>query len=193
MEEQPPMAAAASMTSVQQALADLWDQHVRAESVEHNAEEAVDTMVEDTTVNHVPVLTGGGGRQQLPEVYSNTFIPQIPPDQQITPISRTIGTDRLGDEVVPTFTHTIQMGWLPPGVPPTGKSVEVPVVVLVQFREGKMASETLYWDQASVLVQLGLLNAETLPVSGVESTRKVLDPTLPSNALIERAKASKRQ
>jgi carboxymethylenebutenolidase len=85
------------------------------------------------------------------------------------------------------------MDWLLPGVPPTGKSVEVPVVVLVQFREGKMASETLYWDQASVLVQLGLLHAETLPVSGVESTRKVLDPTLPSNALIERAKASKRQ
>jgi carboxymethylenebutenolidase len=193
MEEQPPMAAPASLTSAQQALADLWDQHLRAEFVEHNAEEAVDTMVEDATVNHVPVLTGGVGRQQLHAFYSNTFIPQIPPDQQITPISRTIGTDRLVDEFVATFTHTIQMDWLLPGVPPTGKSVEVPVVVLVQFREGKMASETLYWDQASVLVQLGLLHAETLPVSGVESTRKVLDPTLPSNALIERAKASKRQ
>ena len=100
MEEQPPMAAHESLTSAQQALADLWDQHLRAEFVEHNAEEAVDTMVEDATVNHVPVLTGGVGRQQLHEFYSNTFIPQIPPDQQITPISRTIGTDRLVDEFV---------------------------------------------------------------------------------------------
>src|SRR5258708_35582195 len=99
MEEQPPLAAPASLTSAQQALADLWDQHLRAEFVEHNAQEAVDTMVEDATVNHVPVLTGGGGRQQLHQFYSNTFIPQIPPHQQITPISRTNCTSPLVDEI----------------------------------------------------------------------------------------------
>src|SRR5258708_24197004 len=116
MEEQPPMAAPASLTSAQQALADLWDQHLRAEFVEHNAEEAVDTMVEDATVNHVPVLTGGGGRQQLPEFYRNTFIPPIPPDQQITPISRTIGTHRLVRGVGPPLTPTIPMRLLLPEV-----------------------------------------------------------------------------
>ena len=193
MEEQNAMATPAHLTSAQQALAELWDQHMRSEFVAHNAQEAVDTMVEDATVNHVPVLTGGVGRQQVQEFYSTTFLPQIPPDLQITPTSRTIGTDQLVDEFVATFTHTIQMDWFLPGVPPTGKPVAVPVVAIVQFREGKMASESLYWDQASVLVQLGLLTAETLPVSGVESARKVLDPTLPSNALIERAKARKPQ
>jgi carboxymethylenebutenolidase len=85
------------------------------------------------------------------------------------------------------------MDWFLPGVPPTDKPVAVPVVAIVQFREGKMASEILYWDQASVLVQIGLLTADTLPVSGVESARKVLDPTFPSNTLIERTKVRKAQ
>ena len=73
-----------------------------------------------------------------------------------------------------------------PGVPPTGKRVEVAVVAIVQFKDGKIASERIYWDHASVLVQLGLLNPGTLPVAGVESARKVLDPALPSNELIHR-------
>ena len=191
MEEQNAIGATASLSSAQQALAALWDQHLRSEFVAHNAQEAVDTMVEDATVNHVPVLTGGVGRQQVQEFYSTTFLPQIPADLQLTPVSRTIDTNQLVDEFVATFTHSLQMDWMLPGVAPTGKQVVLPVVAIVRFREGKMASETLYWDQASVLVQLGLLAASPLPVSGVESAHKVLDPTLPSNTLIERARAKK--
>ena len=105
----------------------------------------------------------------------------------MTPISRTIGDDRLVDEMVFKFTHTIAMDWMLPGIAPTGKRVEVPLVVIVHFRDGKLAHEHIYWDQASVLVQLGLLDSSTLPVAGVDSAHKVLDPSLPSNALIQRA------
>jgi carboxymethylenebutenolidase len=143
-------------------------------------------MVDDAYVNHIPVLTGGVGHEQLREFYGTHFIPQMPPDAEMTPISRTIGHDRLVDEMIFKFTHTIKMDWMLPGILPTGKRVEVPLVVVVHFRHGKLAHEHIYWDQASVLVQLGLLEPGTLPVAGVEAARKALDPTLPSNRLIQR-------
>jgi carboxymethylenebutenolidase len=105
----------------------------------------------------------------------------------MTPISRTIGDDQLVDEMVFKFTHSIRMDWMLPGVAPTGKRVEVPLVAIVRFREGKLAHEHIYWDQASVLVQLGLLDAAQFPVAGVESARKALDPTLPANQLMQRS------
>jgi carboxymethylenebutenolidase len=105
----------------------------------------------------------------------------------MTPISRTIGADQVVDEMVFRFTHTIRMDWMLPGLAPTGKRVEIPLVAIVRFRDGKLAHEHIYWDQASVLVQLGLLDEANLPVAGRETARKALDPALPSNALIERA------
>lgn len=110
----------------------------------------------------------------------------MPPDTEMTLISRTIGSDRLVDEMVFRFTHTLRMDWMLPGIPPTGKRVEVPLVAIVQFRDGKLACEHIYWDQASVLVQIGLLDPQGLPVAGIESARKLLDPSLPSNTLITR-------
>ena len=160
---------------------------MRHEFATHNTEDTLATMVEDAYVNHIPVLTGGVGRDELREFYSRRFIPQMPPDTEMTPISRTIGNDQLVDEMVFKFTHTIRMDWMLPGIAPTGKRVEVPLVAIVRFREGKLAHEHIYWDQASVLVQLGLLDVGTLPVAGLESARKALDPSLPSNALIGRA------
>jgi carboxymethylenebutenolidase len=144
-------------------------------------------MVHDAYVNHVPVMTGGVGRAELREFYSNRFIPQMPPDTKMTLISRTIGDDRLVDEMIFTFTHTIAMDWMLPGIGPTGKRVEVALVAIVHFREGKLAHEHIYWDQASVLVQLGLLDASALPVVGAGSAHKVLDPSLPANTLISQA------
>ena len=111
----------------------------------------------------------------------------MPPDTEMTAISRTIGNDQLVDEMIFKFTHTIRMDWMLPGIAPTGKRVEVPLVAIVRFREGKLAHEHIYWDQASVLAQIGLIDAAILPVAGVESARKVLDPTLPANALMRRA------
>src|SRR5215472_17166255 len=176
----------AKLTPAQQLLNDLWEDHLRQEFHTHDTEATIDTMVPDAYVNHVPVLTGGVGHDQLREFYSKRFIPQMPPDTGMTPVSRTIGTDRVVDEMVFEFTHTIKMDWMLPGVAPTGKHVRVALVVIVHFRDGKLAHEHIYWDQASVLAQLGLLDSEKLPVAGVESAEKVLNPKLPSNELMLR-------
>jgi carboxymethylenebutenolidase len=111
----------------------------------------------------------------------------MPPDTEVIPVSRTIGTDQLVDEMIFKFTHTVRMDWMLPGVAPTGKRVEIPLVAIVRFRDNKLAHEHIYWDQASLLVQLGLLDPNTLPVSGIETARKVVDNSLPSNALMQRA------
>jgi carboxymethylenebutenolidase len=176
----------ASRRAVQEILGGLWEEHVRHEFATRNTEDTLATMVKDAYVNHIPVLTGGVGRDELREFYSKRFIPQMPPDTEMVPISRTVGNDQLVDEMVFKFTHTIRMDWMLPGIAPTGKRVEVPLVAIVQFRDGKLAHEHIYWDQASVLVQLGLLDANALPVAGVETARKALDPKLPSNALMRR-------
>jgi carboxymethylenebutenolidase len=176
-----------NLTPAQENLRKLWEQHVQFEFSTRNTEDTLATMVEDAYVNHIPVLTGGVGRDELREFYSKRFIPQMPPDTEMTPVSRTIGEDQLVDEMVFKFTHTIAMDWMLPGIPPTGKRVEVPLVAIVRFRDGKLAHEHIYWDQASVLVQIGLLDPAKLPVAGVETARKVLDPSLPANELMKRA------
>jgi len=187
MSEQDDLQSDANFTAAQKLLRNLWEEHVRHEFATHNTEDTLATMVEDAYVNHIPVLTGGVGREQLREFYSKRFIPQMPPDTEMIPLSRTIGIDQLVDEMIFKFTHTIRMDWMLPGLAPTGKRVEIPLVAIVRFRDGKLAHEHIYWDQASVLVQLGLLDANNLPVAGVESARKALDKTQPSNQLIDRA------
>jgi len=190
MNEAENSGSGTGLTAAQECLHRLWEEHVRHEFAGHNTEDTLATMVADAYVNHIPVLTGGVGRDELREFYSKRFIPQMPPDTEMTPISRTIGHEQLVDEMVFKFTHTIRMDWMLPGLAPTGRRVEVPLVAIVRFREGKLTHEHIYWDQASVLVQLGLLDAGTLPVAGVESARKALDPSLPSNALMRRADPS---
>jgi carboxymethylenebutenolidase len=168
-------------------LSSLWDDHVKYEFVTRDTEDTLATMVDDAYVNHIPVLTGGVGLDELREFYSRRFIPQMPPDTAMTPVSRTVGADRVVDEMVFEFTHTIKMDWMLPGVAPTGKRVRVPLVAIVHFRGDKLAHEHIYWDQASVLAQLGLIDASALPVAGAESAEKVIDPKLPANRLMERA------
>ncbi|HWY08958.1 MAG TPA: ester cyclase [Candidatus Acidoferrales bacterium] len=179
------------LTPGQQSLTDLWEEHLRDEFTTQDTDATLETMVPDAYVNHIPVLTGGVGHEQLREFYSQHFIPRMPPDTEIVPISRTIGAERLVDEMIFRFTHTIEMDWMLPGIAPTGKRVECPLVVIVHFRDGKLSNEHIYWDQASVLVQLGLLEGTNLPVAGLETARKLADPSLPSNHLIERAKVAR--
>ena len=166
----------------------LWEEHIRYEFSTRSTDDTLSTMVEDAYVNHVPVLTGGSGQAALRQFYSTHFIPRMPPDMEMTPVSRTIGINQLVDEMVVKFTHSLEIDWMLPGIPPTGRRVEVPLVVIVRFRDGKLAHEHIYWDQASVLVQLGLLDSAKLPVAGVESARKVLDPAMAANVLIRRAR-----
>ena len=165
-------------------LARLWEEHMKYEFETKNAEDTIATMVEDAYVNHIPVLTGGVGRADLREFYATHFIPKMPPDMAMTPISRTIGQDQLVDEMVINFTHTVEIDWMLPGIPPTGRRVEVPLVVIVRFRDGKLAHEHIYWDQASVLVQIGALDPKGLPVAGIATAKKLVDETLPSNGLM---------
>ena len=179
-----------NLTAAQKRLSQLWDEHVRHEFSTRHTEHTLATMVEDAYVNHIPVLTGGAGHDELREFYSKRFIPHMPPDTEMMPVSRTIGEDQLVDEMIFKFTHTIPMDWMLPGIPPTGKCVEVPLVAIVRFREGKLAHEHIYWDQASVLVQIGLLDASKLPVAGIESARKVLDPSMSANELMQRVHTS---
>ena len=178
--------AGAGVASAQQTLSSKWDDHVKYEFATRNTDHTLETMVPDAYVNHVPVMTGGVGHDELREFYSQRFIPQMPPDTSMTPVSRTVGTDRIVDEMVFEFTHTNKMDWMLPGVEPTGKHVRVGLVVIVHFRDGKLAHEHIYWDQASVLAQLGLIDAAKLPVAGVESAEKVLNHRLPSNTLMQR-------
>jgi len=180
----------ANLSAAQEVLLKLWEEHVRHEFTTHHTEDTLATMVEDAYVNHIPVLTGGVGKKELREFYSKRFIPQMPPDTDMVPLSRTIGDDQLVDEMIFKFTHTIKMDWMLPGIAPTGRRVEIPLVAIVRFRDGKLAHEHIYWDQGSVLVQLGLLDPRTLPVVGVESAKKAADKQLPSNALIDRAEQS---
>ena len=153
--------------------AQLWEEHTRYEFLTRDTESTLATMVEDAYVNHVPVLTGGVGKSALRTFYSVDFIPKMPPDTKLTPVSRTVGEEQLVDEMIFSFTHTQEMPWMLPGIPPTNRYVEVALVAIVRFRDGKLAHEHIYWDQASVLKQIGLLTDPGLPVFGAESARKV--------------------
>jgi len=178
-----------ALTADEQKFNDIWNEHLRAEFSAHSADETLATMVANPRINQVPVMIGGDGKEEVYEFYDKYFLPQIPPDTEVIPVSRTIGQGRLVDEIVVRFTHTIPMDWMLPGITPTAKRVEVGLVVVVQFDGDKMAHETLYWDQASVLAQLGLLERGGLPVVGAESARSVLDRSIALNELIRRAKA----
>jgi carboxymethylenebutenolidase len=173
------------LSPAQQALVDLWNEHLKYEFETRDTEDTLRTMVADAYVNHIPVMTGGVGHEQLRQFYSKHFIPKMPSDRESIQIPRTIGENQLVDEMLFKFTHDAEMDWMLPGVARTGKRVKVAVVVVVLFRGGKLVHEHIYWDQPSVLVQLGLLDPEGLPVAGVESARKALDPSVPSNALLQ--------
>ena len=171
-------------------LASLWEAHCRYEFETRDVDATMATMVAQPCVNHIPTMTGGVGHDGLKRFYRYHFIGVNPPDFQLTPIGRTVGASTLVDEFVVSFTHTTQMDWMLPGVQPTGRKVEIPTVAIVTFEGDKLVSEHIYWDQATVLVQLGLLDPKGLPIAGVETARKVLDNTLPSNTLMRRWRES---
>lgn len=176
-----------SLTPEQQAMVEMWERHMAAEFEEKSTNATMATMTPDPFVNHVPVMTGGVGSSEVRHFYNTYFIPGHPSDTEVVSIARTVGEDRVVDELIHKFTHTIEMPWILPGVPPTGKRVEVAVIVVVQFKDGRIAGERIYWDQASVLAQIGLIDANKVPVTGAEASRKVLDPAHePSNGLIEK-------
>jgi carboxymethylenebutenolidase len=164
----------------------LWDRHCEHEFATRDVDATMATMVEQPYVNHIPTMTGGVGHDQLKRFYKYHFIPKTPQDTKLIPISRTVGEGILVDEMLFCFTHDIEIDWMLPGIPPTGRYVEIPLVAIVKFRGDKLYNEHIYWDQASVLVQIGKLDPQGLPVAGIETAKKLVDETLPSNTLMPR-------
>ncbi|UIJ73458.1 nuclear transport factor 2 family protein [Aurantimonas sp. HBX-1] len=167
-------------------LVEVWEKHLGAELYSKDIDGTMATMVDDPYVNHVPTMTGGVGAKELRRFYAHHFITVQPEDLEVTPVSRTVGQNMIVDEMVVRFTHDRRVDYFLPGVEPTNRRIEIAAVVIAKFRDGKLAHEHIYWDQACVLVQAGLLERGDLPIAGVEATHKVLDPTLPSNRLMHR-------
>ncbi|MBD8572666.1 dienelactone hydrolase family protein [Pseudomonas syringae] len=165
-------------------LSALWEEHIRHEFATRDVPATMATMVAEPYVNHIPTMTGGVGQAQLSRFYQHHFVHGNPADMALTPISRTVGQTQIVDEFIMTFTHDRVIDWLLPGVPPTGRTVEIPMLGVVRFRGPKLCHEHIYWDQASVLVQIGLLDPQGLPVAGRVTADKLRDETLPSNTLM---------
>jgi carboxymethylenebutenolidase len=176
IQESPKREVAVSGASHKQSpdLGALFDRHIGREFADHDVNATMKTMVDEPYVHCVPTMMGGFGGQEVQRFYSEHFINQIPKDAQVTPISRTVGRDQVVDEFILSFTHDTQWDYLLPGIPPTGKRVELPHVVVMRFENGKVAHEHVWWDQASLLVQVGLLDPVNLPVVGIEQARELL-------------------
>jgi carboxymethylenebutenolidase len=155
-------------------LDEFFDAHIAAEFADRDVDATMATMAPEPYVLCIPILTGGVGGQGVRRFYSEHFVNQIPKDAEVTPISRTIGKDQVVDELIVSFTHDTQWDYLLPGIPPTGRRVELPHVVVMKIENGKVTHEHVWWDQATLLVQVGLLDPAKLPVAGVEQARKLL-------------------
>jgi carboxymethylenebutenolidase len=172
-------------TAAEQALIDVWNTHTAAEFELKDADAAIATMTEHPVLIHVPVGTGATGREPLREFYREIFIPQMPPDFELELLTRSVGQNRVIDEFIVRFTHTVQMDWFAPGIAPTGRRLAVPHVGIVAFEGGKISSEHIYWDQATVLLQLGILE-DGLPALGADQADRLSNSDAPANTLIKR-------
>jgi carboxymethylenebutenolidase len=154
----------------------IFDKHVKCEFEDHDVDATMKTMVKEPYVHHVPTLTGGIGYDGVYKFYKNDFVGKMPADTKIERVSRTVGKDQVVDELIISFTHDREIKVMLPGIPPTSKYVELPLVVVMKINsDNKIAHEHIYWDQASLLVQIGLLDSKSLPVYGIEQTRKLLE------------------
>jgi len=169
-------------------LAATFDAHVQAEFQDLDLDATMATMTEDPYVHHVPTITGGNGTVGVRDFYAHHFIGQWPADTQIRQISRTVGEDQVVDELLMAFTHDRVLEIMLPGIEPTGRRISIPVVVVVGFRAGKVHHEHIYWDQAAVLVQAGLLDPGRLPVVGSAQAEALLDQARPKNELLAAGK-----
>lgn len=154
-------------------LGKVFDKHVKFEFNDKDVESTMKTMVKERYVHHVPVMTGGIGYDNVYNFYKNEFVGKMPKDVKITRLSRTVGKNQVVDELILSFTHDIEVKSMLPGIQPTGKYVELPHVVVMKFRGNKIVHEHVYWDQASLLNQIGLLNSESLPIIGIEQSQKL--------------------
>ncbi len=153
----------------------VFDEHVAGEFEAKDIDATMRKMVEEPYVWHVPVLTGASGGEEVRRFYSTQFIGHTPLDAVLHRISRTVSADRVIDEFALEFNHDAEIPFMLPGVAPTGRKARVPTLVVMGFEGGKVAYEHIYWDQATVLVQLGLLDPSGLPIAGAEQAERLLE------------------
>jgi carboxymethylenebutenolidase len=146
----------------------VWEAHTAAEFVSADVDATMATMTDDPVVLHVPTSIGARGGTAVRRFYADHFIGHQDQDMRLELVSRTATVDRLVDEMMISFTHDVEIPWVLPGVAPTGRRVVVPLVAVVGMRDGLVDSEHIYWDQASVLAQVGLLDPTGLPVTGAK-------------------------
>ncbi len=168
----------------------LFAEHVHHEFTTRDVDAAMATMIDEPYVNHVPTLAGGVGHDMLKRFYKYHFVDQNAGGRDRTRISYTMGPDRLVLESYTKFRHDAVIDRYFPAIAPTDKVVEIATVIIVKFRGDKVCHEHLYWDQGSALKQIGVLDAEGLPLAGAEAARKVLDETRPSNIFMQEAWAT---
>ncbi|KAF3389893.1 hypothetical protein DPV78_011658 [Talaromyces pinophilus] len=153
-------------------LEQIWDEHTYFEFENRSVEWTMSTMVQEPYVNHIPTMTGGVGREKLSHFYANHFIFKNPADAELEVISRTVGIDRVVDEFIYKITHDCEVDWLIPGIPPTGKKLQVPMTAIVNIRGDRLYHEHIAWDQGTVLNQLDLMPEYlpfAYPVPGLEA------------------------
>ena len=160
---------------------DIFDEHIKRELVDKDVDTTMKTMVKEPYVHLVPVLTGGKGYDEVYNFYKKDFIGKTPKDFKVTNISRTVSKDQVVGELILSFTHDIEMDYFLPGVPPTGRHVEIPFIIIMKFDGNKIAHEHFYWDQASVLAQVGMIDTNGLPITGIEQAKKLLDISRKNN------------
>lgn len=153
----------------------VFDKHVKHEFIDHDVEATMKTMVAEPYVHNVPTMIGGIGGKGVYDFYRNEFVGKMPADTKVTRVSRTVGKDQVVDELILSFTHDVPIDFMLPRIPPTGRFVELPHVVVMKFRGNKVEHEHIYWDQGSLLAQVGLLDPEKLPVTGREQARKLME------------------
>jgi carboxymethylenebutenolidase len=171
------------LTEQQEDMLALFEKHVAAE-LAGDLDTNMATMSDTPHLHNVANMVGGYGQDGVRAFYENHLVGKFfPPDVKMTGVSRTVGEDQIVDELVISFTHTQVLDWMLPGIQPTGKPVEVAFAVIVGFKDGKISHEHIYWDQATVLVQIGLLDPKNLPVTGAESARRILNPKLPTRVM----------
>ncbi|KAE8152186.1 hypothetical protein BDV25DRAFT_75028 [Aspergillus avenaceus] len=191
-------------------LEERWEEHLEAKFFAMNLSDTMEPYVNhlNPAVTYTPTVSGGIGQHALRRFYEQSFLRALPPSMRLRLVSRTVGADRVVDELHAAFQHTQEVPWMLPGVPPTEKQVEIMLVSIVSLRAGRLYSEHVYWDQASVLVQVGLLDpklvpqgvqgVDRLPVVGRESARRILEENPEAegrdyhNRLIRRARAKQK-
>ncbi|WP_444910698.1 nuclear transport factor 2 family protein [Microbulbifer sp. TRSA005] len=171
------------MSEQEERLVTVWETHTAAEFELKDADAAIATMTDNPVLIHVPVNTGATGKEPLRNFYRDIFIPQMPADVSLELLTRTVGKHRVIDEFILHLTHSLRMDWFAPGIEATGRKLSVPHVAVIDFDGDKISSEHIYWDQATVLKQMGFLDNQ-LPIIGKSQCERLLNANAQANELI---------